>query len=540
MARSAGRRYAARMSRRVVVLGLLASALSAEAAPQLAIDVSAAGRTVPHELFGINLPARAEATPRIQTLFRQLGLTLYRFPGGDSPGWRWMTGSFDFAAGDAACTLNKPAPLLDFVGGAGGQVLFSVNLESAPASEAAALATSVRGQGVRYWELGNEVFGDWDRGYRSAAQYASDIGTYGRAIKAADPAARIGADMAGAYGDTDTTSDGVDTANWDQVVLSGGGATLDFLSYHWYPGRLAQEDPMHVMAGSLKIASDVARFDRLSTAALGHALPVGYLEWDGVFDTDTTGMRHTLANAILYADALGQMATAGVALANAYESSTRSYGLVVGYDACAGTAWDGRSVRPKAYALELASRLGGGRLLPALVSGGHSYDATTTHPLQEYAGAVPYLSAYAVRTSQGLAVLVISREPTAATDLDVQVSGAAAGHSAATVSVLTGPSLTASNESSAGTVGITTSALTVALPAFTLSVAARSVTLLEIPLAPGDGGALPGGDGGGADAAAAAGGGGSGCGCRTSGAAGGPPALLFAVLLLAFRRRRAA
>ncbi len=522
--------------------------LAALLAPRVAIDLENPGPPVPRELFGTNLPARAEVTPRIPALLKSLGLTLYRYPGGSSPGWDWMTGRFMFPVipGDNNCHLNTPDQLFAFVDAAGGEVLMQVNVESGTPAQAAGLATRSAGHGVRYWEIGNEVFGDWDNGYRSASQYITDVNAYSDAIKGVDANALIGADMAGEYRDIDDDGDAVDTNDWDRRVLQGTRGKIDFMSYHWYAGRRDQEDPLHVMAGSLRIPIDMARFRMMSVNDGGRQLPVGYLEWDGVFDNDSTGARHTLANAIFYADALGQMIYEGVALSTHYDATTRSYGLVHAYDPCESRpgfhAWDGMTIRPKGYALQLASRLAGGRLVVARVTDSGSYTVTTTSPMQEYAGEVPYMAAYASRPGGNIAILVVHRHPTAEAETTFSLatgSGPALPAQArALVSVLTGPSLTASNELSAPTVIVTPEMKTLTLPLFTLTMAPRSVTLIEIAVGggagdggveDGDGGA--GGDGGG-DGGSDGGGDGGGCGCRTGTGAGTGAGTMMLVVLL--------
>ena len=418
-------------------------------APEVLIDLARPGRAVPHELFGTNLPARAQSTPDVIDRFRSFGTKIYRYPGGGAPGWHWMTPRFDFGIGpnDAACALAGLDHALAFARATDGQLLYSVNLESGTPDEAAALAIASAPEGVRYYEIGNEPFGDWDHGYRGASAYAADLTAFSRAIKAMQPDARVGAAMAGEFRDVDDDGDAVATAGWDRVVLRTAGAAVDFMSYHWYAGRRDAEEPMHVMAGSLRIPTDVARFQRLAAEA-GRTLELAYLEWDGVFDHDTTGARHSLANALFTADALGQMATAGVAVAASYEATTRSYGLIVAYDPCAQPMWpafDGVTVRPKAFAIQLASGLGGGALLPVTTTGTGSYQATTTFS-QEYEGPVPYLSAYAARVGGAVRVLLIHRAPDQATTVHLRLVGGQVAPGLASRMILTGPSLEASNE----------------------------------------------------------------------------------------------
>ena len=494
-------------------------------APEVVIDLARPGRTVPHELFGTNLPARAQSTPDVIERFRRFGTRLYRYPGGGAPGWHWMTPHFDFGIGpsDDTCDLARLDNAFAFARATDGQLLYSVNLESGTTDEAAALASASAPEGVRDYEIGNEPFGDWDHGYRAASAYASDVAAFSRAIKAMQPNARVGAAMAGEYRDVDDDGDAIDTADWDRVVLRTAGAAIDFMSYHWYAGRRAAEEPMHVMAGSLRIPTDVARFQRLAAEA-GRPLDLAYLEWDGVFDHDTTGARYSLANAIFTADALGQMATAGVAASANYEATTRSYGLIAAYDPCARPMWpafDGVTVRPKALAIQLASGLAGGALLPVMVTGVDSYDATTTSPMQEYAGPVPYLSAYAAKVEGGVRVMLVHRAPDQPATVHLRLAGGQLGPGTAARLVLTGPSLSATNEGGGTAVQLTADTLPWPGGEGDVTIPPRSVVRVDLAEAPRPGADGPGpGSGGAPGAGGAAAGGAGGAGASGGGASG--------------------
>ena len=77
---------------------------------------------------------------------------------------------------------------------------------------------------VRYWEVGNEIFGDWVRGHSDAATYARNFARYAAAMRAVDPDVRLIA-----VGDNDMA--------WNRTVLLGAGAGIDYLAIHHYYGR---------------------------------------------------------------------------------------------------------------------------------------------------------------------------------------------------------------------------------------------------------------------------------------------------------------
>jgi alpha-L-arabinofuranosidase len=92
---------------------------------------------------------------------------------------------------------------------------------------------------VKYWELGNEIWGAWVRGHADAATYASRALAYARAMRAVDPSIELIA-----VGDTDM--------DWNRTVLRTVGGIVDYLAIHHYYGRKdIADDPRNLMARPL-------------------------------------------------------------------------------------------------------------------------------------------------------------------------------------------------------------------------------------------------------------------------------------------------
>ena len=78
--------------------------------------------------------------------------------------------------------------------------------------------------GVRYWGLGNEMYGDWQVGAVSAEEYVRTATRWARAIKMLDPNAQL-------------VSCGMNGWNdWDRVVIDGLASLVDLHSLHIYTG----------------------------------------------------------------------------------------------------------------------------------------------------------------------------------------------------------------------------------------------------------------------------------------------------------------
>ncbi|MEV0283151.1 MULTISPECIES: alpha-L-arabinofuranosidase C-terminal domain-containing protein [unclassified Kribbella] len=77
--------------------------------------------------------------------------------------------------------------------------------------------------GVKYWGLGNEVYGRWQMGHRTASRYAADAREHARFMRAVDPSLKFIA-----VGLTD------DRQGWTSAVLEAVGDQVDYLSFHLY------------------------------------------------------------------------------------------------------------------------------------------------------------------------------------------------------------------------------------------------------------------------------------------------------------------
>ena len=93
--------------------------------------------------------------------------------------------------------------------------------------------------GVKYWEVGNEIWGDWVRGHSDAETYARNYNRYAQAMRAVDPSIKLIG-----VGDNDM--------KWNRTVLREAGRNIDYLAIHHYYGRREMKgDPLNLMARPL-------------------------------------------------------------------------------------------------------------------------------------------------------------------------------------------------------------------------------------------------------------------------------------------------
>jgi alpha-N-arabinofuranosidase len=78
--------------------------------------------------------------------------------------------------------------------------------------------------GVRWWGLGNEIYGDWQVGAMSATEYVAEATRWARAIKMIDPGARL------------VSCGELGWSDWDVTVIDGLASLVDLHSIHIYTG----------------------------------------------------------------------------------------------------------------------------------------------------------------------------------------------------------------------------------------------------------------------------------------------------------------
>ena len=83
--------------------------------------------------------------------------------------------------------------------------------------------------GVKYWGLGNEIYGDWQLGQKSAEDYAKAAREFAKIMKWTDPSIRL-------------VACGGQNLEWDREVLAHGADLVDYISYHAYWGPQTEAD----------------------------------------------------------------------------------------------------------------------------------------------------------------------------------------------------------------------------------------------------------------------------------------------------------
>ncbi|MGH3188406.1 MAG: alpha-N-arabinofuranosidase [Streptosporangiaceae bacterium] len=147
--------------------------------------------------------------------------------------------------------------------------------------------------GVRYWGLGNEMYGAWQIGQRTAAEYVTLARRWARALKMLDPGISL----------VSCGQSGID--DWDRVVIDGLAREVDWHSIHLYTGSADYWSNVlapHHAERALSAAGamiDLARY----TQRIEHEISVAYDEWNVWYRTSDGRLeeRYNLADALAVA-----------------------------------------------------------------------------------------------------------------------------------------------------------------------------------------------------------------------------------------------
>jgi alpha-N-arabinofuranosidase len=149
--------------------------------------------------------------------------------------------------------------------------------------------------GVKWWGIGNEMYGDWQLGHMPIEEYVRKHNMYAKAMRGIDPSIKIIA--VGATGD------------WSKAMLTGCADYMDLLSEHFY----CQDKPelvAHVRQIPDAIAAKV-RAHKHYLAAIpevkGKSIPICMDEWNYWYGPDLygeIGTRYFLRDALGIAEGL--------------------------------------------------------------------------------------------------------------------------------------------------------------------------------------------------------------------------------------------
>jgi hypothetical protein len=231
------------------------------------VNAGASLGTIPTTADGMNAAAWDShlLDPGISGLLQQDGVKVMRYPGGStSDYYHWQSNTTETCG---LCGGVNASDTFDaFMGvaqGAGSQAMMTVNYGSGTPQEAAGwvqyankggpsytgpVPTYAGGSptghtyGIKYWEVGNEIYGngtygatwEYDTHPLGPATYANNVVTYSQAMKAVDPTIKVGLVVTAPGNWPDGQTSQYSPQPWNDTVLPIACSSVDFVIVHWY------------------------------------------------------------------------------------------------------------------------------------------------------------------------------------------------------------------------------------------------------------------------------------------------------------------
>jgi alpha-N-arabinofuranosidase len=405
--------------------------LSAAPAPiitHIAINAANAIRTADARWFGVNTAVWDAYldTPETASELKEAGFQMLRFPGGSlSDDYHWASNTTDTNTWEWQTPFNDFAALATNIG---ANVIITANYGTGTPAEAAAWVRNsnvTNHYGFKYWEVGNENYGNWETDSNvyphDPYTYATRAQSYIQQMKAADPTIKIGVVVTTGE---DTDSNGYTNHpatnsvthqvhyGWTPVMLSRLkqlGVTPDFAIYHWYPEYTGNESDPFLLQGTSNWAGDAADLRNQITDYFG---PTGtnieLLVTENNSNAGEQGKQSvSLVNGLYHADSAAQL----------MKTEFNSY---IWWDLRNGVQTDG-NMDPTLYGWRMYGDLG--------IINGSGTLLSNRYPVFFTAKLMPYfigagdtvlnassdyglLTAYAARRTNGsLTLLVINKDP---------------------------------------------------------------------------------------------------------------------------------
>lgn len=296
-----------------------------EAGTAVVVDTSQTLSTISKNVLGMNMAAWYDITQSgLASSMQTGGVSMVRWPGGSlADDYHWQNASYCGSYVNPNSTFDNF--MQDVVKPAGLKVAITVNYGTNIAcngpgdpAEAAAwvdYANNQQHDGVKWWTVGNEVYGSWEDDRHSPAHdpatYANAVSTgYYPMMKAKDPSIQVGIVVGGG-------------SAWDSYVLTH--AKFDFVEDHWYAQAPGNESDAYLLdkAPAALAAQLVGVREEMTAAGISTSVPIYLGELNSVY-ADPGKQTMSIVNGLF----------AGMALAEAMQQGVPRATWWLGYGGC--------------------------------------------------------------------------------------------------------------------------------------------------------------------------------------------------------------
>jgi hypothetical protein len=272
-----------------LIIGTAAGPAAAGSGVSVSVNAGQSLAVVPSTAIGVNGSTYdANLTDAaVPGLLSGAGTDVVRFPGGtESDEYDWKNNTDVLSGKTQAVDFDQYASML---AASGAQGMVTVNYGTgdeagaaqSPAESGAQLAADwveyanvEHNYDIKYWEIGNEVYGngtygaDWEPDQHCASGsdptncgpsvYAANVKAYISAMKAVDPSISIGVVLTAPGNWPDAVTSAGSPESWNQTVMTALAGQIGFADVHWYPQNPGDETDAGLLGDTSQIPSMVS------------------------------------------------------------------------------------------------------------------------------------------------------------------------------------------------------------------------------------------------------------------------------------------
>ncbi len=324
------------------------------------------------------------------------------------------------------------------------------------------------------WELGNELWGNWQIGYPSQDEVGQLTASFSKAVRAVDPQARLIA----------TGADPDHFHDWDAVQFASAPDTFNYISTHFVVGDAVElHNPpadfrtMAALALPVGLAERLKAIRQQAVDAHHPEVKVAFTEWLMISD-DHAGPNYTNMGGALFAGGFLNMIMRNTDVVPISDMT----GIME-----FGGIWKKRGqvyAAPAYWVLREYATAAPKTLLAATVTDAPAYTVTHGNNRIPEIASVPFLDVTAALSIDGkhLLLFCVNRHLTDALSAQFDLAALGRPGETAAISTLRADSILQANDEEDPKLVVPRHATQAITPGFTHTFPAASVTVLDIPM----------------------------------------------------------
>jgi hypothetical protein len=257
---------------------------------------------------------------------------------------------------------NDIDEFLDYCKKTNATPMITVNFGTGTAQEAADWVkyTNIEKKAnIKYWEIGNELYGDWHPNHCSAQEYGKRAQEFVKVMKAVDPSIHI-------------TVVWMLGGDWNKEVFQYTKDIVDGVNVHHYPQSFGEENDAGLLSAPQTLDDIIPGIKKQLSefGNTGKKYEIWLTEWNSV-DFKPGPQTLSIVNGLFVADYLGMLAKNNLDQASYWgiHNDMSEQGGDYGYLSRTGAPEGNNVTRPSYWAFQMASTaLGRGSLLESNVN----------------------------------------------------------------------------------------------------------------------------------------------------------------------------